>query len=703
MTSHPASIYQNDARLFHQPQMTYECVTEVHHATLTPNTVTFTVSLTSGKQAYLSVQSYAGGIIRIRLWQGTPTLDDESTMLAMPHQHGKFHISESAHAYSLQTASGTVYIRKAPFDLRLINPDGQTIFELEHEQIAGQYVTPPLGFRQRDGYHEPFLSWRIRNRDRFFGLGEKWNKVEKTGTRATIWSSDTCGTNTTDMSYKSVPVLFCTAGWGMMLHTSWRSFWEVGHFSYTSGAVLSESPTLDLFFFLAADVKGLIERYTALTGRPSMPPVWAFGVWMSRCAYKNRDEVEAVLDRLRAEKIPCDVIHIDPLWMKTHYYPALNVDACDFDWNEQAWPDRESMMAQWREQGFSTSLWINPYIPEGTALYEQASAAGFLVKDADGNVARLAGGQAVGAVDFSNPAAVEWWKDLLRDQVRDGVAVFKPDYGDAIAEHAVFHNGRDGREMHNQYLFLYTRAAAEVIQEMHGHTITWRRAGYIGSQRYPATWAGDTQVSWEAMRCCLRGGLSAGLTGESFWSHDIGGFVGPKPDPELYIRWAQWGLLSPFSRFHGNTPREPWFFGEEAVEVVRHYAQLRYRLVPYLQRCAIETITHGLPILRHMALAFPDEAGTEYIDDQYLLGADLLVAPIFDAGQRERMVYFPAGEWRSIDDRAQVYRGSGYRRVSAPLERIPVFMRVGSQIPAFAHAPMHLKGELPPIVDFNGD
>jgi alpha-D-xyloside xylohydrolase len=284
--------------------------------------------------------------------------------------------------------------------------------------------------------------------------------------------------------------------------------------------------------------------------------------------------------------------------------------------------------------------------------------------------------------------------------VAEGAAVFKPDYGDRVPEDALFHNGKTGREMHNLYLHLYAETPFEAIQETRGENIVWRRAGYIGTQRYPGTWAGDTQVNWEAARCCLRGGLSAGFTGEAFWSHDIGGFTGPRPTPELYIRWAQWGLLSPLSRFHGNSPREPWEYGPAAVDVVRHYAQLRYTLMPYLRECAEESVRTGVPILRHMKLEFPEEPGTENVDDQYMLGPNLLAAPVLNAGARERTVYVPAGRWVNWDDPAQVYEGPRFHRVPAPLERMPLLARAGARIARFRTAPMHLKGKLPEVVEF---
>jgi alpha-D-xyloside xylohydrolase len=694
------SLYQRDDRVFYQPGFAYDAVERLSNASFADGVLHATAHLRSGEEATLTVTAPAEGSLRLRLWQGQAAPQETSFMLVSQQAAGQSAFAEDETSLVLHLDGHHVQIDKNPFGFKVFTGGRddsacRLVMELETDKVAGEFITGPLGFRKSPAKgSEAFVSWRIHNGEQHFGLGEKWNKVEKTSTRATIWACDTAGTNTTDMSYKSLPMIQSSAGWGLFLHSGFRSFWEIGTFSYTAGAALVETDSLDAFLFFAPTFKGLIGKYTDLTGKTNLPPKWALGLWMSRCAYHSRQQVCEVLARLRAEGIPVDVVHLDPAWMKTHYYHKIGVDACDFDWNYEGWGQPEEAFAEIASHGVKICLWLNPYLPEGHPIYDEAKAKGYMLTTADGSVARLEFGEPVGVVDFTNPAAKEWWKDHLRHLARLGGSVFKPDYGDRVAENAIFANGKTGKEMHSPFLHLYAEAAYEVAQEINGEGIVWRRAGYIGSQRYPGTWAGDTQITWEGMQGALRGGLSAGFGGEAFWSHDMGGFVGETPSPELYIRWTQLGLFSPFSRYHGTQPREPWEYGETALNVARHYVNLRYSLIPYLLACASEAHATGLPLQRHMKLEFQDDPATANLDDQFMLGPDLLVAPLMQDGARSRMVYFPAGKWYALEGH-EVLEGPRFHAVDAPLERIPVFVRAGALIPRYTHAPQNLQGPAP--------
>jgi alpha-D-xyloside xylohydrolase len=695
------TVFPDDTRIFHRVEYNYDDVAALGNARLDGSAFKVDLFFRSGAAGFLSICPATNGVLRIQLGRAGATFAETSPMLIgddLPAEPPALEFSDSQDAFILHFSGYQVELDKLPFCLRVISPRGETIFESEWEKIVDMHTAPPLGLRYPQGKKDAgaaFLSWRTRNSDRYFGLGEKFTRFEKTGTRATIWEADTCGSNTTDLSYKAVPVIFSTAGWALMLHSSYRSSWELGSFSYASGAMLVEEDKLDLFLILAPSLKEQVMAYTALTGRPQMPPRWALGLWMSRAAYVDRAQMLEVANRLRAEEIPCDVFNIDPTWMERGYYGEIGVEVCNFNWNAKDWGQPEPLFSEFANLGFSICLWINPYFSADSPTYQEAKTKGYLVKTESGGIAGLELDIQAGIIDFTNPQAKAWWQAKLIDLLKKGAALFKVDFGDRVPENALFYNGKSGREMHNLYVHLYAQAVYEAVEQVHGTGIIWRRPGYIGSQRYPGSWAGDTQVTWEGMAGALRGGLSAAFTGEAFWSHDIGGFVGQKPPEELYIRWVQFGMLSPLARYHGTTPREPWNYSPRALEIARHYTRLRYSLLPYLLACAQESAHSGLPILRPMVLEFPAEPRIDVIDDQYMLGGDLLVAPVMQLGARSRVIYFPKGQWWSFDRLVTSIQGPGYHEVDAPLERIPLFVRGGAILPRYKQPPQHLKGPAP--------
>lgn len=690
-------VFPPDRRIFHRPEYTYDLAAALTGAVFDGSQVVLDLEYQSGSQAKIWVTAAATGALRMRIGAADALFDLESAMLVPQLAPApELGFTDLGDGYEIQFMGYRLHFDRQPFCLKIYAPSGEIIFESETEKIVDMYTAPPLGLRRKDGSSWAFLSWRNRNQDRYYGLGEKFTRFEKTSSRATIWSADTCGSNTTDMAYKAVPVLYSTAGWGLMLHSGFRSYWEIGSFSYATSSLMVEDSKLDCFLMLNPSLAGLVETYTNLTGKPSLPPKWAFGAWMSRAAYTDKNQMLEAAHHLRQEGIGCDVFHIDPTWMQDPfpegYYNTLGVMVCHFDFNTRDWGEPEALFADFKALGCQICLWLNPYFHEGSALYAEAKDKGYLVRSRDGGISRLEFNLKAGIVDFTNPAAKAWWQGFLIDLLQKGAAVFKVDFGDRVPEDAVFFNGRSGAEMHNIFVNLYAEAVYEAVRQVKGTGLVWRRPGYIGSQRFSGCWAGDTQVSWEGMQGALRGGLSAAFTGDAFWSHDIGGFVGPKPSEELYIRWMQFGLFSPLARYHGTTPREPWHYGEQAVQLTRRYTRLRYSLIPYLLAYGYLSSQTGLPLLRPMPLEFPAEPKVEALDDQYLLGSDILVAPVMILGAAERFVYFPAGEWRRLEDPLQVVQGPGYRRVPAPLEDMPVYVRSGAVLPRYAHPPQHLQG-----------
>lgn len=369
------------------------------------------------------------------------------------------------------------------------------------------------------------------------------------------------------------------------------------------------------------------DTYTALTGRPALPPAWALGLWLTTSFTTDYDEatVGRFIDGMAERGIPLSVFHFDCFWMRAYQW-------CDFDWDAETFPDRAGMLARLKERGLRVSAWINPYIAQKSELFEEAMRAGHLVRRADGSVWQWDLWQpGMALVDFTSPAARDWYTGKLRTLLARGVDCFKTDFGERVPTDVVWHDGSDPERMHNYYTHLYNQAVFDLLREVRGEgeALLFARSATAGGQQYPVHWGGDCDSHFGAMAESLRGGLSLGLSGFGFWSHDIGGFEGA-PTPTVFKRWVQFGLLSSHSRLHGSKSyRVPWDYGEEAVEVTREFTLLRNRLAPYLQRAAQQAHTTGVPVMRAMVLEFPDDPTAAVLDRQYMLGEDLLVAPVF--------------------------------------------------------------------------
>ncbi len=645
-------------------------------------------------QLTLTVQALSSHIVRVRMG----TVDDLARArdfgMLIPEVLAAHHtpvwpaadLSETAREITARFADVTIRLRRDPFAISISSaevPAATVETALDDRNVHGLLCTPPPGLLlAAQGAAEACWSWALSPDEHLYGLGERFGSFDHRGEQVTLWNTDAWGT-TGAASYKNVPFLHSSRGYGLFFHTPAPITMRLATPSARAGLVQVGEPELDLFIIFGKDPGAILGEYTRLTGRATMPPRWAFGIWLSRCRYQNRAEVEAIAERARAEDIPCDVLHVDLAWLA---HPNLS---CDFTVNEEAFPDLPGMIRRLGEQGFKVSLWELPYVSAQAPRYQEAAEAGYFLRDEHGEPvgadfgAPPADGQLRAIVDFTNPAARAWWQDLHRPLLRAGVAVFKTDFGEAVPPEARASNGMTGRTLHNLFALLYNAAVHEVIAQETGRPgMVWGRSGWAGTQRYPAQWGGDPKTDVWSMRCSLRGGLNLALSAPGIWAHDIGGFYGPPPSPELYIRWAQFGLLSPLARAHGTTPREPWSFGSEALAIFRRYAKLRIRLNPYLYTLAWEAHERGLPMLRPLALEFPDDLVAARIDDAYLLGADLLIAPVFSDSHEPvaRRLYLPAGEWIDFWTDERIRGGRFITRLAA-LDTIPVYVRAGAILP----------------------
>ena len=613
-----------------------------------------------------------------------------------------------------ETARSCLRLRTCPWEM-VIFLDGEemTRQQIRDHNVDQKYKAIPLGF-STDADGKPtdcFDTWYLYADEAFYGFGEKFNAFNQRGRKLTIWQRDAQSTNS-DVSYKGMPYFMSSEGYSVLLNTFSRTHFNMGASSNVSFTMECEAPYLDYYVFLNRDYKGLVEDYTAFSGRSPMIPRWAFGFWMSRMSYMSRQEVEEVVERMAAFGMSADVIHIDA-W-GDGLRPDGSRDLLCFD--EERFPDPEGMIRSLRERGIRLSLWMFPYLNAvardlrtGEALGEPPSLVymkerGFLVKNPAGEDYAFTPGEGdaghtVYALDFTNPELVAYMKERVKRLMRMGVGVIKTDFSEEIPEDAVLFDGTTGRESHNRYPLLYAKtiyeASREAKEEMGERALLWGRSGYAGSQNYPANWAGDSSAALNNLSAILNGGLNLALSGVSFWGFDIGGFYhcdysGRRviPEDEAYIRSVQMGLMSPLSRSHGqSTPREPWVFSRDAQAAFLKINRLRYRMLPYLYSVAWETHLTGLPMMRPMLLEFQEDFAVRDVSTQYMLGDALLVAPVFD--QKNHRVYLPEGSWLDLHSLAHI-RGGRWIIAEKQLDRIPLYLRENCAMPLFAEAPRHV-------------
>jgi len=664
--------------IFADPRRQYDYVTSIARHGRVEGGVRLDARTESGETVRAELAFVTPEVFRLRVWLNDEPPRDSPMLVEGAHRHQRPRLAEDDGDILLDSGSLKVRLVRSRWALMVEDAGGRVLVEpsADSRLLRTPFVLP-LGFsrdeRGRVAFHD---SLSFSPGERLYGLGEQFGPFDKRGQRIVSWTRDPSGGLTSPICYINIPFFLSSRGYGLFLHHSSKIVYELGQPALQSGAFRVDDPYLDYFFIYGPGPKEIIARYTELTGRPLAPPAWSFGAWFSRCMYRDREQVEGIVERLRELGIPGDVIHLDPLWLKERR--SRELDGCDFVWDEEAFPDPQGFVRWLAERGFKLSLWENPYVWVDTEMHREGLEKGYFVRSQGGGLARpLENPDDTVLPDFTNPDAYRWWQEKHRPYLRMGVAAFKPDYGEAVPADALFADGRTGEQVHNIYPLLFNRCVYEVMREERGEAMLFGRSGYAGSQRYPINWTGDQPTTWGGMAAALRAGLSLSLSGISMWSHDIGGFWNPDnfapPDPTLYVRWAQFGLLSCHTRFHGIRGREPWYFGDKAVEVVREFARLRYRLLPYIYSLAREAEATGLPVVRPLVLEYPDDPVAAAVDYEYLLGPYLLVAPVMNEEGR-CLVYLPPGTWYDwwTGERLQ---GPQHLRLQVPLERLPLYVR----------------------------
>ncbi|MFE2380191.1 alpha-xylosidase [Streptomyces misionensis] len=560
--------------------------------------------------------------------------------------------------------------RSAPFALSFCDADGRELTRAGAKSAA---------FATTDrGEHHMVAKLALGVGEQVYGLGERFTPFVKNGQVVDMWQAD--GGTSSEQAYKNIPFYLSSRGYGVFVNHPGKVSFEVGSESVGQVQFSVEDQTLEYYVVAGPTPKDVLGRYTGLTGRPALPPAWSFGLWLTTSFTTSYDEatVMSFVDGMAERGIPLSVFHFDCFWMREYQW-------CDFRWDPDVFPDPEGMLARLKAKGLRISVWINPYIAQKSPLFDEAAELGHLVRRPNGDVWQWDLWQAgMGLVDFTSPEACAWFQSKLKPLLDQGVDCFKTDFGERIPTDVVWHDGSDPERMHNYYTELYNRTVFDLLEKERGRgeAVLFARSATVGGQQYPVHWGGDCWSSFEAMAESLRGGLSLSLSGFGFWSHDIGGFEGT-PDASVFKRWLAFGLLSSHSRLHGSSSyRVPWEFGDEAVDVARRFTLLKHRLMPYLYGAAVEAHRTGVPSMRPMVLEFPGDPACRPLDRQYMLGADLLVAPVFtEDGEVE--VYLPDGVWTHLLT-GETVTGPAWRTERHGYDSLPLYAREGAVLPLAA-------------------
>jgi len=516
--------------------------------------------------------------------------------------------------------------------------------------------------------------------EHIYGMGERFTAFVKNGQTVNIKHMD--GGTSSDQSYKNIPFYISDKGYGVFVAHPEPFEFEIASDSVVKCEFAVEGGYLDYYVIAGTDMKDVLVNYTDLTGKPSLPAPWTFGLWLSTSFTTNYDEntVMSFIDGMLDRGIPLRTFHFDCCWMRDFHWT-------DFVWDEKVFPDPKGLISRIKAKGINVCVWINSYIAQGNAIFDEGMEKGYFVKRPNGDVWQWDMWQpGMALVDFTNPEATKWFQGFIEELMDMGVDAIKTDFGERIPmEGAVYYDGSDPKKMRNFYTYLYNKAVFEAIEKKKGkgQGMLFARSATVGGQKFPVHWGGDCWSDYESMEESIRGGLSLQMSGFGFWAHDIGGFEHTST-ADVYKRWVAFGLLSSHSRLHGSSSyRVPWVYDEEAVDVCRFFTRLKAKLMPYIYKTAVETSGTGIPTMRSMVLEFNGDRNVTYIDKQFMLGDNLLVAPIFNDESRADF-YLPEGTWTDFFTE-ESYEGGRWYTEECGYCDIPLMVRPGAVVAIGAH------------------
>ena len=661
---------------------------------------------TSPREEYtLVIRQYTSGITRLFIGFGEESMTDQSEMLQFSDRVKKLplQVTQTEGEWLITTQDGIqralIHVKPPVLDRwSELLPDPQETLDLRlypdgkrEIRLAAYDHFSPLRPRTVSELKIEFtffgstfvftLSFESKPDECFAGTGERFAKMDLSGQTFFLKNQDGQGVNNR-RTYKNIPFYLSSRMYGTFYHTCAHSKLSLAGQSTRSVQFLSDQAMLDVFVIAGDTMEEILRGYRDLTGYPSMPPLWSFGIWMSRMTYFSADEVNEIGDRMRAEHYPCDVIHLDTGWFKTDWL-------CEWKFNEERFPDPKGFIQGLKKKGYRVSLWQLPYVAENAEQIDEARKNDYiapLTKKQDSEGSNFSALDYAGTIDFTYPQATEWYKGLLKNLLDMGVTCIKTDFGENIHMDALY-KGMKPELLNNLYALLYQKAAYEITKDVTGDGIVWARSAWAGCQRYPLHWGGDSCSSWDGMAGSLKGGLHFGLSGFAFWSHDVPGFhtlpnfMNSIVDDDVYMRWTQFGVFSSHIRYHGTNKREPWHYPAIAP-MIKKWWKLRYTLIPYIVEQSRKAIASGAPLLQALIFHHPEDKLCWHIDDEYYFGNDFLVAPVMNSENR-RDVYLPEGKWVNFFTGERLEGGRWLKNLDVPLDEMPVYVRQGATIPVY--------------------
>jgi alpha-glucosidase (family GH31 glycosyl hydrolase) len=613
----------------------------------------------------IGVQAYTWETIRVGLYPDGDTTDDVSPVVVLTPEDPLWQFLETDSTLIYGTPWVTVVIQKSPLRVRY-TVSGQTVladesgFFWDGAARGVRYVLDP--------------------NEHVWGGGERAASLDHRGERLNFYNApDYCyGVGAQDLNI-AIPFVISSRDYGLYFDDAYPGYLDAGQ---TQSGVMEyqvDGGRLSTFFIAGTHPVEILRSYTALTGRQPLPPRWALGYLQSRYGYQSEQEARNIVTQFRAQHIPLDAIILDLYW---YGWGQMG----DFDWENSHWPNPTDMMADFDSAGVKTILITEPYVLTTSSNWGPAQANDYLTPDSSGNPVVMGNfwAGAAGLLDVTLPAAADWFWGFYQNLISQGVGGWWCDLGEPELHPAqMVHHSGPAAAVHNLYSLLWAKRLYEGYENQFPEQRVFNliRSGYAGMQRFSTfPWSGDVQRSFEGLQAQLPILLNMGLSGVAFQGCDIGGFNCGEQDPELYVRWMEFGAFSPMMRAHGTgVPTEPIYYDAPTREIVTNYIRLRYQLLPYNYTLAWENVATGIPLARPL-IFIQSDATTANLDDEYLWGNSFLVAPVTQEDATSRPVYLPAGTWIDYWDET-AYTGSQTLTANAPLDRLPLFVEAGSLIP----------------------